>query len=198
MKAAALILLFVCFAFAQNSGPLKTCPLLPGQKAPKAKVVSIEGKSVSFKKILNNKPTAAVFYRGGWCPYCNRQLSGLRKIADEIKKEGFQLVAISPDRPEELKKTLEKQKLDYQLYSDSDLDLAKAFGLSFKVDKKTYKKYLEYGIDLEKASGKKHRSLPIPAVYVINAEGEIVYQFVNVDYKVRLDEEVLLMAIKKL
>lgn len=135
---------------------------------------------------------------GGWCPYCNRQLAGLRKITKDINKLGYQLIAVSPDRVSKFKESIAKHKLDYELISDSKLKLAKAFGLSFKVDSKTLFIYKSYGIDLEKSSGESHHSLPIPAVYILDKKGLIHFNYVNPNYKVRLNEKILLSALREL
>lgn len=174
-------------------------PLMNGQTPDlKVEVQNIQSESIKLKNILKTKPTVLVFYRGGWCPYCNKQLSRLRKITKDINKLGYQIIAVSPDKVSKFSETVAKHKLDYKLVSDSKLDLAKAFGLSFKVDDKTLMIYKGYGIDLEKASGETHHSLPIPAVYVLDTKGLIHFNYVNPNYKVRLNEKILLNTLKEL
>lgn len=58
--------------------------------------------------------------------------------------------------------------------------------------------YQEYGIDLEEASGQTHHVLPVPAVYFVSAEGKVLFQYVNPDYRVRLEPEILLAAARTL
>ena len=72
-----------------------------------------------------------IVYRGGWCPYCNLHLAALRKVEQPLKEMGFQIIAISPDKPEELMKTDEKHTLGYTLLSDSSATAIKALGLLF-------------------------------------------------------------------
>ena len=137
-----------------------------------------------------------VFYRGGWCPYCNLQLSGLRLIEKDLQTLGYQLIAISPDRPEELRKTLGKDKLTYTLLSDSSAETMKAFGIAYRVDPATLKKYRGYGMDIEKASGEIHHALPVPAVYVVDGDGILQFSYVHPDYRVRVPAEVVLAAAR--
>jgi len=65
------------------------------------------------------------------------------------------VIAISPDRPNELEKSLEAHDLGYSLYSDSKLTAARAFGIAFQLTDTEVAKYAGYGIDLESASGEK-------------------------------------------
>ena len=76
------------------------------------------------------------------------------------------------------------------------MELAKAFGLAFQVDEKTYKIYQGYGIDLEASSGETHHLLPVPAVYLVGTDGVVDFNYVNPDYKVRLSADLVLDAAK--
>ena len=108
------------------------------------------------------------------------------------------MVAISPDRPERMVKSLEVDGLGYQLYSDSRLEAASAFGIAFQLDPETVKRYRGFGIDLEDASGERHHGLPVPSVFLVEAGGTIRWVYSNADYKVRPDNERLLAAARDL
>jgi peroxiredoxin len=170
-------------------------PLLIGHMAPNASLMSSDNKAMDLATVLAGKPTVLVFYRGGWCPYCNGQLADLRKLKAPLKQRGVNLVAISPDQPSELFKSIEKHKLDYQLFSDNKAQAIDAFGIGFKVDDATIAKYAGYGIDLEKSSGEKHHVLPAPSVFVIDSGGKIAFEYVNPDYSVRASSAVILAAV---
>lgn len=171
-------------------------PILVGMKVPNVTLTSVEGKPVKLYSLLEKKPTVLVFYRGGWCPYCNMQLSGLHEIEDEALRLGYQIVAVSADRPENIEKSIEKHGLRYTLLSDSAKTAAKAFGLAFRVDEKTLEAYKKFGIDLTAASGINDHVLPVPAVFIVRKNGEIVFEYVNPNYKVRLNSQVLLAILK--
>ncbi len=142
------------------------------------------------------KPTVLIFYRGGWCPYCNTQLAGLREIETQVVQLGYQIIAVSPDRPEKLRESLQKHNMNYLLLSDSKMDAATAFGIAYEVDDETSQKYSQYGIDLENVSGEKHHLLPVPSVFIISKDGKIKFHYVNPDYKIRIDPELLLTAAR--
>lgn len=107
------------------------------------------------------------------------------------------MIAISPDRPEALARSLEAKGLEYQLYSDSGLEAARAFGIAFRVDDATLARYQRHGIDLEAASGRNHHQLPVPSVFLVDAGGKIRWVYSNPDYQVRPDNAALLEAARR-
>ena len=125
-------------------------PILISETIPDVTLLNNEGEKVSLHGLVKTAPTLFVFYRGGWCPYCNTHLSDLRKIESELKEMGVQIVAVSPDTVENLNKTVDKNTLDYTLLSDTKMEASKAFGLAYKVDDETMSMLKGYGIDLEK------------------------------------------------
>ncbi len=169
-------------------------PLGVGEKAPAYRLRRPDGQEADLGTLYRQKPTVLIFYRGGWCPYCNAHLGQIATVESELLSMGYQVLAISPDRPEELARTLDKQHLTYQLLSDSDAVLAQAFGLVFRVDEPTLEKYRGFGIDLELASGRDHHMLPVPAVYIVDITGIIRFAHWDADYKKRLKPEILLKA----
>jgi peroxiredoxin len=193
-----LLLLVAPFLKAQDYALSadKVTPLLISSQIPDVSLTSIDGETVNLRNVVSQQPTILVFYRGGWCPYCNRHLAELQKIEDDLYEIGYQLIAISPDRPEKLKTALMENELDYTLLSDSPMEATKAFGIAFKVDPKTVERYKSVGIDLESDSGYDHHLLPAPAVYVLNTEGMVKFNYVNPNYRERINGDVLLTAAK--
>jgi peroxiredoxin len=171
-------------------------PLLIGASVPDMALTSAAGNTFNLRKNLVKKPGIIIFYRGGWCPYCNRQLAQLQKIESSLLELAYQVLAISPDRPQNLAQSQKKLKPSYTLLSDSSMRVASAFGIAFHVDDATVEKYHGYGIDLEAASGEKHHLLPVPSVFIVGRDGMIGFTYVNPDYKVRIDSDVLLAAAK--
>ncbi len=173
------------------------CPIKISEKVPKANVRNLEGELINLQDVVQEKPTILIFYRGGWCPYCNLQLADLNKIENQILKLGYQLVAVSIDKPEKLKESLDKHKLNYILLSDSKAEASTAFGLAFYVADDYNKMLLSHNMSLEEASGEKHHILPVPAVFIVDQEGIVQFEYVNPDYKIRLDGDILLKAAEK-
>ena len=172
----------------------KVQPILLGSRLPEANMSSLSGEPTTLAAATGGAPAVLVFYRGGWCPYCNVQLSGLRLIREPLQALGYQLIAISPDRPEALRESLANTELDYTLLSDAKAEAMTSFGLAFRVDAKTQELYRGYGIDLAAASGEDHGLLPVPAVFIVDSEGVLQFSYVHPDYKVRLPEAAILAA----
>lgn len=190
----SLLILFVTAFRLGDSLPDKPediSPLLVGEKIPEVKLSNLKGEAVELQKMVKQKPTVLIFYRGGWCPFCNRQLAGVQKIEKDILALGYQIVAVSPDSPQNLKKTLDKNALSYTLVSDANGDAAKAFGIAFRAPKR-YSKFLS------KYSGEKNTEniLPVPSVFVLSKKGKIKFEYINPNYKERLSPELLMAAVK--
>lgn len=201
MKNITIVFLFLGLSlqiFAQDKSdvvptePNAICPILIGEKLPEGTVTNLEGKEVSTAELTKEKPTVIIFYRGGWCSYCTNQLAGLNEIEEEIDKLGFQVLAISQDDVASINETKEEKDLDYSVVSDPEMEFAQKMGVAYKMDDKTIERYKGYGIDL-KGSG---YQLPAPAVFVVDKEGVIQFTYVNPNYSVRLNPEVLLAVLK--
>jgi len=164
-----------------------------GDVIPAGQIHTETGEAVTLADLVTGKPTVLIFYRGGWCPHCSRHLSALAEITLKLEEAGFQLLAISPDRPEKLRAKPDLGRLPYTLLSDSSMDLCRSFGIAFKVDDAKVIKYRDsYGIDLEGDSGETHHLLPHPSVFIVDGGGTIRFAHVDPKYKVRLDPEVIL------
>ena len=120
----------------------------------------------------------------------------LREIEPQFQNLGVQLLAISPDQPSRLKETIDKHKMGFRLLSDSDMAAARSFRVAYQLDDATLAQLKKYGIDVEEASGQKHHRLPVPAVFLVATNGLIQFEYVNPDYQVRLNPELLLAAAK--
>lgn len=107
---------------------------------------------------------------------------------------GYQIIAVSPDLPEKLKAGPKIKDVKYLLLSDSDARGARAFGLAYRVADETVEKYVQFGIDLEEASGEEHHILPVPAAYIVGTDGIIKFEYVDPNYRVRIDPALLLKA----
>lgn len=173
--------------------PEDISPLLPGEQIPVLRLSKASGEVFDLNKSVSQMPTILVFYRGGWCPYCTKQLSGLQEIEKDLTEMGYQIIAISTDSPSNLTKTMDKQKLSYTLLSDADLRAAKGFGIAFKGPK-------SYDSFLPETSGGKNvdKLLPVPSVFILNKKGMILFEYVNPNITQRLSAPLLKAAAKAL
>ncbi len=169
-------------------------PLVTGDLAPSVTVRDIDGKPFNLGTAFTRRPTVLIFYRGGWCPFCNLQMSQLERLQPKLIKMGYLLLAVSMDNPAHLKLSIAQHKLTYTLLSDSDAKAVKAYGLAFHVATTMVQQYKTFHINLDDAAGNSNHILPVPAVYLIGTDHVIRFTYYNPDYKVRLAPAKLLSA----
>ncbi len=163
-------------------------PLPVGSGVPNVPVLTSGGTRVGLVDVVGTAPTVLVFYRGGWCPICNRHLKELVLSHAELKTAGYQLVAISVDAPVNAEATVLGHNLPYLVLADPEAEATKAFGLAFKVDDETVTALAKRNMDLEAASGQTHHILPVPAVFIIR-DREIKFRHFDPNYAKRLDAQ---------
>ena len=162
--------------------PEDISPLLIGEKVPEVTLLDVAGQNFNIAEEVKKKPTILIFYRGGWCPYCSKQLSGLQEISPSLEKLGYQILAVGTDQPEGLMQSVTKEKLSYTLLSDADLSLSKQFGIAFKAPK-------AYWEMLSETTNRRNTDLllPVPSVFILDTAGKIQYEYINPDFKQRLN-----------
>ena len=194
-KTVLLIVLLVSQSFL--SAQEKPEGLFINSKAPDFKATDQYGNEIRLKDVLKDSLVVLIFYRGQWCPYCNKQLKKLEDSLQLLKNKGARLVAVTPEKPEFISKTIEKTKASYPLLYDKDMKIMKAYAVAFQVDDKSVTRYKNADIDLLTANGQKEKAfLPVPAVYIISKEGTILYRYFDTDYKKRPTVQELLSNLK--
>lgn len=147
-------------------------------------------------KALEKGPVVIVFYRGHWCPICNRHLSVLQDSFESIYAKGASVVAISPETAEFLKQTREKSKAQFTLLHDSAYLIAEQFDVAFKPNSASLLMYnTVLNANLKQAHSDNSERLPIPATFIINIEGVIVWRHFDPNYKKRSDVGELIQNI---
>ncbi len=198
LLALALVVTPSAFAAGIADSAEQIRPMLPGSALPDAAVRDRDGVATDLRAVVEDAPAVLVFYRGGWCPFCNLQLADLRLIHPELKELGYRLIAVSPDKPEKLNETLGNTELDYTLVSDSDGNAMGAFGIAFRLEKDLLDRYRQAGLDLAEAAGNDRGLLPAPGVFVFDGEGILQFAYVHPDYRVRVPGAVILAAAREI
>jgi len=175
---------------------IKDNALQIGAKVENFSLVNHNGESIELNDLLNKGPVIVSFYRGSWCPYCNLELKALNDYLAQFKTQSAQLIAISPQLPDETLSTKQKNELDFDVLSDVCNKVAEQFGLLFTLDERIQALYTQFGIDFEHYYGDKSFKLPLPATYVINQEGVITYAFLNEDYTLRAEPIDIMAALE--
>ncbi|MEI8624339.1 peroxiredoxin-like family protein [Pseudoalteromonas sp. B28] len=175
---------------------IKDNALQIGQKVENFSLANHNGENIELADLLKKGPVIISFYRGGWCPYCNLELKALNDYLPQFKTHSAQLVAISPQLPDETLSTAQKNGLEFDVLSDVSNKVAEQFGLLFTLDERIQALYTQFGIDFEHYYGDKSFKLPLPATYVINQEGVITYAFLSEDYTLRAEPIDVMTALE--
>ena len=156
-----------------------------GDTAPDFELPDAMGRTVRLSEMLRSGPVVLAFYRGSWCPYCNRELRGLQQALPNVEAAAARMIAVSPQTPDSSMTIVERQGLTFPVLSDAGNRVAREFGLVFRVDDAVRDKYRAAGIDLARSNGDDSWELPVPATYVVAPDGRITYAFVEADYTKR-------------
>ncbi|VEP15039.1 Peroxiredoxin [Hyella patelloides LEGE 07179] len=171
--------------------------LSTGQKIPDFTLPNALGKEISLNSLLAKGAVVISFYRGGWCPYCNLELRALQEILPQIEAKGATLVAISPETPDHSLSTKEKNELSFEVLSDRANIVAKQLGLVFTLPESLRPIYSNFGIDIPAYNDDFTFELPLPATYVVAADGTVIYSFAHADYTQRLDPQEIINALDR-
>ncbi len=186
--ATVLLLLINHLIMAQqpNRSAEEAKGLSVGAVAPLFEALTQDGSTFVLADSLKNGAVVVIFYRGQWCPVCNRHLSNIQDSLELIYKMGATVIAVSPEKPEFLHKTAEKTGAKFILLYDEDYKIADAYDVTFRPDGNTRLKYNTFlKADLKNAHSDDSERLPIPATYIISKEGKIIWRQFDPNYKNR-------------
>ena len=169
---------------------IKLGAIMPDFSLPNAK-----NEIIHSKEILKSGKMIIAFYRGSWCPYCNLELKALQENLSKINDKKVSLVAISPQSPDNSLSIIEKHNLTFEVLTDKDNTFAKQLGIVFELQDFVLPFYNALGINLSSFNKNDDTSLPIPAVFVVNENGIIIYKFADVNYMNRIDIDELLNTL---
>ena len=184
MKHVSFLTIFAiaCFSFIVSDKPVG---LAVGDVAPDFSGSNQNGKEIHLKESLKSGPVVLFFYRGEWCPYCNKQLKSLQDSLKFITDKGAGIIAVTAEMSSNRKITVEKTKATFDIISDDHSKIMHSYKVAYELDEKTTQAYKNYGIVLSDRNGSNGSELPVPAVYIINKEGKITYRYFDLDYTKR-------------
>lgn len=180
-----------------NSSGILDKAINVGDYAPEFNLINAIGNNVSLYDELEKGPVILVWYRGGWCPYCNLQLQHIQRKLAEISAAGGQVIAISPELPDQTMSTKEKQMLEFQVLSDVNNRVADKYRLAYKVPDYVVDHY-DLSSKLNSHNGNDANRLPLAVTYVIAKSGIVEYAFLDADYKNRATPEEIISVLKEI
>ncbi len=169
-----------------------------GERAPIFTAMDADNNQFSLKDELKNGPVVMIFYRGFWCPVCNKHLGSIQDSLKMIEEAGARVIAVSPEKPEYLDKMANKSGAEFTLLYDEDYKIANAFDVNFKPSAMQLFTYnVVLGGDLKKTHSDNSQLLPIPATYIVNQKGIISWRQFDPDYKKRSSVKDILNALEE-
>lgn len=169
-----------------------------GDPAPDVTLPDASGKRVRLSDVWRTGPLVVIFFRGGWCNYCNLQLRAWQRSSGALRKLGATLLAISPQTSENSSGTGQDNGLAFAVLSDSELDAANGFGLAYTLHPDLVDFYASIGTDIPVLNGNGQWVLPVPATYVIDTAGNIRFALIEEDIRKRAEPRDVLAAIKSM
>lgn len=168
-----------------------------GDRAPDFTLTNQTGQEVSLEGLLEQGPVVLLWYRGGWCPYCNITLAAYQERLDDIRAAGATLVALTPELPDRSISTAQKEGLDFEVLSDVGNVVAREYGVVFKLTEGVQANY-EKNFGLSDFNGDDSGELPLAATYVIDQNGTIRWAFLDADYRNRAEPGDVVAALERL
>ncbi|MGA8273979.1 MAG: peroxiredoxin-like family protein [Candidatus Sulfotelmatobacter sp.] len=172
--------------------------ILPvGEKMPTFQLSDHDGKSVSSASLLARGRLVLCFIRGRWCPFCVGQMEAMNLLLPEIERAGGSLMAVSPQTVKQSFFMHDQHKLRFALLSDAGNTVARQFGLTYRMPEEQKAVYQRAFVNLPLVNGDDSWELPIPATYIVDRDGRVVYAFANEDYTERPEPAEILSLVQK-
>lgn len=187
--------IFTQFVGELDPVDVKSHALKTGEFAPDFTLKNALGESVTLSAEIKKGPVILTWYRGGWCPYCNLALAYLQRFLAQFREAGAELIAITPEKPDETLTTKEKHDLEFEVLTDADNKIAKLYGGVHTLNQEGKVFYKDRGVfgyyDSE------IQEFPVPATYIISPDGRVLYAFVESDYRQRAEPAFIVGIIKQ-
>ncbi|MGZ3849669.1 MAG: peroxiredoxin-like family protein [Flavisolibacter sp.] len=187
---------FLCLVLLQGlRAQEKPEGLFINSKAADFKARDQNGKEVVLKDLRKQGPVVVIFYRGFWCPYCNKELKRFNDSLQLLKDKGATLIAITPEGKEGVDSTVAKTGAVFSIISDEGMRISNDYHVAFTVDERSLNRYKSFGVDLLKTNNQKEAMLDVPAAYIINRDGAVTFRYFNEDFRKQVSVKEILGAL---
>jgi peroxiredoxin len=191
MKILFLLISLTQIALAQHGKGLK--PLALGSTAPSFSAINQDSILVKSSDLLSKGPIVLIFYRGAWCPYCQRHIHEIQEGFQQILDKKASVVVVTPEKSEYIEKMISKTGATFSLLHDTNYEIMSKYNVKYTIQKKDKMAFKTFLVPLVKKHNKDSEAiLPIPATYIIGKEGKIKYVHFDADYKNRSSLEEIL------
>lgn len=170
-----------------------------GEKAKDFALTDANGREVSLYEQLSSGPVVLTFYRGGWCPYCSRQLRAYQQVLPRIEALGARLMAVSPQGPDQTLSQAEKDELRFHVLSDRHGLVAASYRILYDVPEDVQAVLQQgFGLDLAEYNATDRWILPVPSTFMIDESGIVRSAYVNPDFMQRFEPDDIISELSKL
>ncbi|HZR33196.1 MAG TPA: peroxiredoxin-like family protein [Terriglobales bacterium] len=166
-----------------------------GAQAPSFELPDQNGNLVSSASLLSGSKLVVCFFRGRWCPFCVAQMEAMNRIHPQIKKAGAELIAISPQTVRQGFFMQDQHGIHFPLLSDANNQVARQFGLVYRVPEPQQKIYSTTFVNLPFINGEDSWELPAPGTYILGKEHEVLYASADPDYTRRPEPAEILSSL---
>lgn len=167
-----------------------------GDAVPDFALPNAEGEVVRVSDLLARGPIVLSFYRGAWCPFCSAELEALHQAEGAIRAAGARLVTVTPEARGLPLKVKRERGFNFEILCDLDNGVALAFGLVFRISPDLIRVFAADGTEFPLFYDNDSWFLPIPATYILGADGKIAHAYVNPDFRYRLDPNDIVAMLK--
>lgn len=168
-----------------------------GDEAPRFTATDNRNDTLRLEQALAEGPVVLVFYRGAWCPYCNKHMSHLQDSLQLLLDRHATVIAVSPELPESSKDIVRKSGATFSVVHDPGYSIMCAYGTAYFMDAKKKKRLRLVGINVDESNGNTDGVLPVPATFVIGSDGRIAAMHFEEDYKERMSVKAILDALPR-
>jgi len=166
--------------------------------APQFSGLDQNGNVIDLSKIIVEKPVVLIFYRGQWCPVCMPYLNSFQDSLAQIEANGATVIAISPEKTENIQSTIFKTKITLSVLSDTTNKIMQEYGVFFYTTDAYNKKIsTKLNTNIAENNAQKRAALPVPATYIIDKSGKISWRQFNINYRMRASVKEILSNLPK-
>ena len=187
MKLISKFIIAAAFvAGISNSQVWAQSGLKKGDAAPLFTAKDNSGKTIDLKTILkDHKSVVLFFYRGQWCPYCNKYIQQLQDSLQSLTAKGAYVIGVTPETGENINKTINKTHASFSMIQDKGYSIMQSYDVNYVMEQSLFERYKKGGVDMEANNGNADHMLPVPATYIINKSGKLAFVHFDKDYKHR-------------
>ena len=192
-----LIFIILVTVFSTNSfSQINNDHLDIGEKAPSIIGVDQFDQAINSAEFLKDQKVLLVFYRGNWCPYCRKHLASLQENLETLTKKGLFVIVVTPEKVERTKETTTNLNATFSIIHDVDNKIMNDYKVSFDVNKQNVTSYFGFTQKkIEAYNAENNNTLPVPATYLIDTDGKIIYVHYNPDHHERSDFQDIIKMI---